>query len=388
MVLDNKMDKKTLDAIIDEMTNVVEKSKDEIFHISEEAMDEHSHLLQELEETKELVKEYIQKGDELEKEVRKSRKKLSMVSREFNRYSESDIRNVYEQTHSLQTELAIMRQEEKALRERRDDLERRIMRLRRTIEHANNLGRKVSVVLTYLHDDFSHVNEALKTAKEKQQFGLKIIEAQETERKRLSREIHDGPAQMLANILIRSEIVDLAFREGNVDHALGEVKSIRENIRSSLQEVRRIIYDLRPMALDDLGLFPTIRKHVKTMADYSGIDIELILLGEERRLEANYEVAIFRLMQEALQNAINHSEAESIKVLIESREDQITVVIKDDGIGFDKCVKEVKKNSFGLIGMRERVDILEGELVINTKKGEGTTVKIKIPYNIDQNANE
>ncbi len=388
MVLDNKMDKKTLDAIIDEMTNVVEKSKDEIFHISEEAMDEHSHLLQELEETKELVKEYIQKGDELEKEVRKSRKKLSMVSREFNRYSESDIRNVYEQTHSLQTELAIMRQEEKALRERRDDLERRIMRLRRTIEHANNLGRKVSVVLTYLHDDFSHVNEALKTAKEKQQFGLKIIEAQETERKRLSREIHDGPAQMLANILIRSEIVDLAFREGNVDHALGEVKSIRENIRSSLQEVRRIIYDLRPMALDDLGLFPTIRKHVKTMADYSGIDIELILLGEERRLEANYEVAIFRLMQEALQNAINHSEAESIKVLIESRKDQITVVIKDDGIGFDKCVKEVKKNSFGLIGMRERVDILEGELVINTKKGEGTTVKIKIPYNIDQNANE
>ncbi len=388
MVLDNKMDKKTLDAIIDEMTNVVEKSKDEIFHISEEAMDEHSHLLQELEETKELVKEYIQKGDELEKEVRKSRKKLSMVSREFNRYSESDIRNVYEQTHSLQTELAIMRQEEKALRERRDDLERRIMRLRRTIEHANNLGRKVSVVLTYLHDDFSHVNEALKTATEKQQFGLKIIEAQETERKRLSREIHDGPAQMLANILIRSEIVDLAFREGNVDHALGEVKSIRENIRSSLQEVRRIIYDLRPMALDDLGLFPTIRKHVKTMADYSGIDIELILLGEERRLEANYEVAIFRLMQEALQNAINHSEAESIKVLIESRKDQITVVIKDDGIGFDKCVKEVKKNSFGLIGMRERVDILEGELVINTKKGEGTTVKIKIPYNIDQNANE
>src|SRR5699024_7368394 len=212
---------------------------------------------------------------------------------------------------------------------------------------------------------FSQVNEALKTAKEKQQFGLKIIEAQETERKRLSREIHDGPAQMLANILIRSEIVDLAFREGNVDHALREVKSIRENIRSSLHEVRRIIYDLRPMALDDLGLFPTIRKHVKTMSEYSGIPIELVLLGDEKRLDSNYEVAIFRLVQEALQNAINHSEANTINVIIESINNQITIVIKDDGIGFDRCIEDSKKNSFGLIGMRERVEILEGELVIN-----------------------
>src|SRR5699024_6466135 len=148
----------------------------------------------------------------------------------------------------------------KVLRQKRDELERRIMRLSTTIEYANNLGRKVSVILTYLYDDFSQVQEALKTAKEKQQFGLKIIEAQEVERKRLSREIHDGPAQMLANILLRSEIVDLAFREGNVEDALKEVRSIRTNIRTSLQEVRRIIYDLRPMALDDLGLFPTIRK--------------------------------------------------------------------------------------------------------------------------------
>src|SRR5690625_2119709 len=384
MVSERKMNEKTLDVIIDEMTRAVEKSKDEIFHISEEAINEHANLRQELEETKKKVKEYIAKGDQLEKEVRKTRKKLSIVSREFSRYSERDIRHVYEKTHSLQTELAIMRQEEKVLRKRRDELERRIMRLRRTIDHANNLGRKVSVVLTYLHDDFSQVNEALKTAKEKQQFGLKIIEAQETERKRLSREIHDGPAQMLANILIRSEIVDLAFREGNVNHALGEMKSIRQNIRISLEEVRRIIYDLRPMALDDLGLFPTIKKHVKTMSDYSGIDIELVLLGEERRLEPNYEVAIVRLAQEALQNGINHVQANSIKLIIESTDQQITLVIKDDGRGFDKNKEKYKEDSYGLIGMKERVEILEGELNIISSKGEGTTIRIKLPYEMER----
>lgn len=379
MVLENQMDKKTLDTIIDEMTNVVEKSKDEIFHISEEAMEEHAHLQRELEETKMMVKDYIKRGDRLEVEVRKSRQKLSVVSREFNRYTESDIRHVYEETHSLQTNLAIMRQEEKRLRQKRDELERRIIRLKRTIEHATNLGRKVSVVLTYLHDDFSKVNKALKTAKEKQQFGLKIIEAQEIERKRLSREIHDGPAQMLANILIRSEIVDLAFREGNVEQALKEVKSIRGNIRSSLQEVRRIIYDLRPMALDDLGLFPTIKKHIATMSEYNNIEIELILLGDERRLEANYEVAIFRLVQEALQNAINHAEANLIKVTIEVLPDQITVIIRDDGIGFDHDIE--KKDSFGLIGMKERVEILDGKLLIESGRGEGTTIRIIVPYN-------
>lgn len=381
MVLNNRTNEKTLDTIIDEMTTVVEKSKDEIFHISEESIEELNYLQQELEETKMMVKDYIKRGDLLEKEVKKSRKKLLLVSKEFNIYSEGDIREAYEKTHALQTELVITRQEEKILREKRDELERRIVRLKRTIEHATNLGRKVSVILTYLHNDFSQVNEALKTAKEKQQFGLKIIEAQEMERKRLSREIHDGPAQMLANILIRSEIVDLAFRDGNVEQALKEVKSIRGNIRCSLQEVRRIIYDLRPMALDDLGLIPTIKKHITTMSDYNDIDIDFVLFGDERRLDSSYEVAIFRLVQEALQNAINHAEATFIKVMLEILPDQITVAIKDNGIGFDPEVK--KKDSFGLIGMKERVEILEGHLSIDSNIGQGTTIKIIVPYDMD-----
>lgn len=372
-----RTNKQTLDKIIDEMTRVVEKSKDEIFYISEEAMEELRQLQKELEKTKRFVKEYIVRGDKLEIEVKKSRQRLSLVSREFNRYTEEDIREVYEKTHNLQTELAILRQEEKQLRQRRDDLERRIERLKKTIEHANNLGRKVSVVLTYLHDDFSNVNEILKTAKEKQEFGLKIIEAQEMERKRLSREIHDGPAQMLANILIRSEIVDLAFREGNVEQALEEVKSIRGNIKQSLHEVRRIIYDLRPMALDDLGLFPTIKKHIKTMSDYYEVPIDLTLLGDERRLDPYYEVAVFRVVQEALQNAINHAQAKLIKVLIEVRSEHLTVIVKDDGIGFDPSIQ--KENSFGLIGMRERIEILDGELNISSEPGFGTTVRMKIP---------
>src|SRR5699024_899420 len=119
-----------------------------------------------------------------------------------------------------------------------------------------------------------------------------------------------------------------------------EVKNIRGNIRTSLQEVRRIIYDLRPMALDDLGLFPTIKKHIDKMSKYHQVEIELTLLGDERRLDSHYEVAIFRLVQEALQNAIKHAQANTIKVLMEIRNDHISVIVKDDGVGFDPSIEK------------------------------------------------
>src|SRR5699024_8171620 len=225
------------------------------------------------------------------------------------------------------------------------------------------------VILTYLHDDFKQVNEIIAEAKEKQEFGLKIIEAQEDERKRISREIHDGPAQMLANILLRSEIVERSFKQGTMDKTLTEIKSVRRMIRSSLYEVRRIIYDLRPMALDDLGLLPTIKKYVATVASYhESIKIEFIPYGEEKRLPQEYEVALFRLIQESLQNAVKHAKATRIKVKLEIGKNNLTVIVSDNGIGFDP--DSIKDKSFGLIGMRERVEMLEGRLSITSSEEE------------------
>lgn len=378
MVKKKQMDNQSLDIIISEMTSVVENSKEEIFHISEESLEELEYMKAELAIIQENVKGFIEKEDRLQKQVQQSRKKLSLVSSRFDWYTEKEIREVYEQTHALQTEHALIEKEEKVARERRDELERRIIRIDNTVKHANKLGQKVSVVLHYLYDDFSQVNEMVQSAQAKQEFGLKIIEAQEVERKRLSREIHDGPAQSLANILIRSEVVDLAFGKGDATQALKEMKSVRSNIRSSLQEVRRIIYNLRPMALDDLGLFPTVRKHIATMSEFHNIAIELKLLGDEQRLESAYEVAVFRIIQEAIQNAIKHADASSLDVIIEVLPEKITVVIKDNGVGFEPS--QNKQDCFGLVGMKERVEILKGDLTVNSRLGKGTTIKFIIPY--------
>ncbi|WP_067727086.1 sensor histidine kinase [Oceanobacillus damuensis] len=373
-----KASEKALDHVIDEMIEVVENSKDEIFNISEEARKEHEHLVRELRDTKEKVQRHIENGDQLEERVRFSRQRLAEVSKHFERYTEDEIREVYESTHLMQTNLAMLRQEERVLRTKRDELERRLITLSHTINRAEGLAGKISVILNYLQDDFRQVNEMIENAKEKQEFGLKIIEAQEDERRKISREIHDGPAQMLANILLRSELMERTIRDGTAEQAINEIRSVKEMVRSSLYEVRRIIYDLRPMALDDLGLVPTIKKYVDNISDYNKITIEFSVLGEEKRLNQKYEIAFFRLMQESLQNAIKHSEATLIQVKLEILRDSLTMLIKDNGKGFDMSVKRDK--SFGLIGMRERVEMLEGQLKIQSAIGKGTTIIIKVPY--------
>ncbi|SIS42936.1 sensor histidine kinase [Salimicrobium flavidum] len=374
---DNPMVEKSLDAIIQEMVDHVSNSKDEVFTISEKSRKEYENLKEELEDLKIQIDAYIEQGDDLDKKSRVARQRLSQMSEQFNEYSETEIRNMYEETHQLQMNLSMAREKEKQLRERRDDIERRLRDIDETIDKAEKLGGKISVVLNYLNEDFREVSEALQDAKQKQEFGLQIIEAQEEERRRLSREIHDGPAQMLANVLLRSDLVERTFKERSVKEGITEMRSVKKMVRSSLYEVRRIIYDLRPMALDDLGIVPTLRKYLATVSDYHELDIRFQSFGKERRLESQYEVAIFRLVQEAVQNAVKHAEADRIDVKVELTWQTIMIIVKDDGKGFDMEGK--RKGSFGLIGMHERVDMLSGDLDIDSGIGKGTSVTIKLP---------
>ncbi|KAB8139490.1 histidine kinase [Gracilibacillus oryzae] len=365
-----------LDYIIHEMIDTVKNSKDEVFHIAEESRKEYERISKELDDLKEKVIIVIEEGDQLEKKSKLARNKLSIVSKNFSVYSEDSIREAYDNAHQMQSDFIVKRDKEKALRERRDDLERRLKSIEVMVERAEGLMGKISIVLNYLSEDFMQISNLLQDAQEKQAFGLQIIEAQEEERRKLSREMHDGPAQMLANILLRSEIVDRTYRKGDTETALKEMQSVRTLIRSSLQEVRRIIYDLRPMALDDLGLVPTIKKYIATLEDQHP-NIHFQYRSHQERLPSQYEVALFRLIQESIQNAIKHAEAERIDVILEIRKEQVMAVIRDNGVGFD-CENR-KEKSFGIIGMNERLDMLGGELKIDTKVGEGTKIFIQIP---------
>jgi two-component system sensor histidine kinase DegS len=279
----------------------------------------------------------------------------------------------------------MMQQHEKQLRNRRDDLERRLLGLQEIIERSESLVSQITVVLNYLNRDLRQVGVLLEDAQQKQDFGLRIIEAQEEERKRVSREIHDGPAQMLANVMMRSELIERVYRERGAEEGFKEIRNLRQNVRNALYEVRRIIYDLRPMALDDLGLIPTLKKYMNTIEEYNGntkIHFESLGCLEDQRLSSRFEVALFRLAQEAVTNALKHAEATEITVKVEVTKETITMLIKDNGKGFDvNEFKKIKdKKSFGLIGMKERLDLLDGKMTINSKIGLGTFIMIQVPY--------
>nr|WGD93462.1 two-component sensor histidine kinase DegS [Bacillus subtilis] len=381
-----KMDSKVLDSILMKMLKTVDGSKDEVFQIGEQSRQQYEQLVEELKQIKQQVYEVIELGDKLEVQTRHARNRLSEVSRNFHRFSEEEIRNAYEKAHKPQVELTMIQQREKQLRERRDDLERRLLGLQEITERSESLVSQITVVLNYLNQDLREVGLLLADAQAKQDFGLRIIEAQEEERKRVSREIHDGPAQMLANVMMRSELIERIFRDRGAEDGFQEIKNLRQNVRNALYEVRRIIYDLRPMALDDLGLIPTLRKYLYTTEEYNGkVKIHFQCIGEteDQRLAPQFEVALFRLAQEAVSNALKHSESEEITVKVEITKDFVILMIKDNGKGFDlKEAKEKKNKSFGLLGMKERVDLLEGTMTIDSKIGLGTFIMIKVPLSL------
>lgn len=372
------LDVKTLDRILDRMIKTVSNSKNEIFRIGEKCRKDYETLSQELRDLRIMVAKIIEEGDRLEQQARAARNHLSVVSRNFNQYTEEQVKKAYENAHQLQMDYIMNREMEKQLRTRRDELERRLQGLHDTIARSEHLVVQTTFVLNYLTSDLKQVGEALEDAKLKQDFSVKIITAQEEERRRLSREIHDGPAQMLANVMMRSDLIERLFKEYGAEEALKEVRSLRKMVRDALYEVRRIIYDLRPMALDDLGLSPTLKKYLQTIEDYyQTARITYRFFGDERRLDSKCEVSLFRLVQEAVQNALKHADADEILVKVEMKKDLCTIIVKDDGRGFD--MNQNMEKSFGILGMRERVELLNGTISIDSKPGAGTTVLIQVP---------
>ncbi len=377
MVL-KKIETKTLDHILETMIDTVTDSKNEVFSIGEQCRQDYESIVNELKEVKQLGTKINEEGDKLEVEVRSARKRLSDVSKDFKEFSEEEVKEAYEVAHSLQMELTMKRQLEKQLKERRSDLERRLKSLDNTIDRASDISSQISVVMNYMMSDIRLMGEALETAKQKQDFGLKIIEAQEEERKRLSREIHDGPAQMLANVMMRSDLIEKIYNERSGEEAMAEIRDLKVMVRSALYEVRRIIYDLRPMALDDLGLVPTLKKYLLTTEEYhKTTQIHFNHSGELNRLPTKYEVALFRLIQESVQNALKHANAKLIKVSLDITKAMAKATIIDDGDGFD--LNQTKMQSFGILGMKERVELLDGEIFIDSSIGNGTKVVIQVP---------
>lgn len=376
-----------IDRVIKNTIDVMESSKYQIFEILQVARDELAALNKELQRVMDETDETLKKVDKLELQYHRSRIRLTEVSRDFVRYSEKDIRIAYEKATELQLELMMTREREVYLRSRRDELQMRVRSVENSVERAESIGSQMSVVLEYLSGELGQVTRIVESAKNRQMIGLKIILAQEEERKRIAREIHDGPAQMLANLVLRTEIVERMLVKQEFGLVQDEVVDLKGQVRNSLEEMRKVIFNLRPMALDDLGLIPTLRKYVHDFEEKTKLRTTLETRGQEHRLSSAMEAAVYRLVQEALSNAAKHAYPSFVLVEITYQAQLIKIVIKDNGLGFN--VQKLKnqqgnRESFGLVGMRERVEPLEGRMEIVSAENQGTTIVIHIPTNVEK----
>ncbi|MFE4712086.1 sensor histidine kinase [Paenibacillus sp. NPDC056722] len=376
-----------IDRVIKNTIDVMESSKYQIYEILQVARDELVALTKELQRVMEETDETLQKVDKLELQYHRSRIRLTEVSRDFVRYSEKDIRIAYEKATELQLELMMTREREAYLRTRRDELQLRVRSVENSVERAESIGSQMSVVLEYLSGELGQVTRIVESAKNRQIIGLKIILAQEEERKRIAREIHDGPAQMLANLVLRTEIVERMLVKQEFGLVQDEVLDLKGQVRYSLEEMRKVIFNLRPMALDDLGLIPTLRKYVHDFEEKTKIRTSFETRGKEYRLSSAMEAAVYRLVQEALSNAAKHAYPSYVLVEITYQAQLMKIVVRDNGLGFN--VQKMKteqgsRESFGLLGMRERVELLEGRMEIESAENQGTTIVIHIPTNVEK----
>ncbi len=375
-----------IDRVIKNTIDVMESSKYQIFEILQVARDELVALNKELQRVMDETDETLKKVDKLELQYHRSRIRLTEVSRDFVRYSERDIRVAYEKATELQLELMMTREREVYLRSRRDELQLRVRSVENSVERAEAIGSQMSVVLEYLSGELGQVTRIVESAKNRQMIGLKIILAQEEERKRIAREIHDGPAQMLANLVLRTEIVERMLVKQEFGLVQDEVLDLKGQVRYSLEEMRKVIFNLRPMALDDLGLIPTLRKYVHDYEEKTKIRTSFETRGKEHRLSSAMEAAVYRLVQEALSNAAKHAFPSYVLVEITYQAQLIKIVIKDNGLGFNvkKVSEQANRESFGLVGMRERVELLEGRMEILSAENQGTTIVVHIPTNVEK----
>jgi len=206
-----------------------------------------------------------------------------------------------------------------------------------------------------------------------------IIGAQEDERRKISRQIHDGPAQALSNFILQTEIA-LRLFDVDTEKAKEELQDLKSTASKTFASVRDFIFDLRPMMLDDLGLIPTIRRYTEAFQEKTGLEISLIVTGSERRFEVHREVLCFRTIQELLGNVRDHAKATQVKLNLNLGDSEIRVSIEDNGIGFNLQVPTDDSNkSEGLAALEERVNQIGGEFSVASEPNEGTTITLSIP---------
>lgn len=290
---------------------------------------------------------------------------LHQLQAHFDTVPREDIRATYEAAQDAQQRLFTMRGQLEKLQSDQAILKRYTDSLGRTL-HLLEGGAKVEV---------AEEESGRKTATAIEQ----IIEAQEEERRKISRQIHDGPAQALSNFILQTEIAMRLF-DVDQERARQELTSLKASAGSTFSNVRDFIFDLRPMMLDDLGLIPTARRYIEAFKEKTGLNVVLVVTGTEKRIATHREVLVFRAIQGLLANIRDHAQATQAKVALDMDAHQVRVVVEDNGKGFD--VEHAMGEDAPGRGLRmslDRISQIGGTMEVESSPGSGSRISFAVP---------
>jgi two-component system, NarL family, sensor histidine kinase DegS len=323
----------------------------------------------ELEETEKALREVTLMIEQSQGEVAKLSQRsaaitthLQQMQSQLDRMSPGEVRSIYDSALDAQQRLLVMRGQLDKLQNEKQHLER----------YKSTLGLALNAPSYALSG--GQQAGALKSPLASVEM---LVNAQETERQRLSRQIHDGPAQALSNFILQTEIA-MRLMDVDTSQAREELSNLKASAMGTFQKVRNFIFELRPMMLDDLGLIPTLRRYVDAFKEQTGLDITVTVTGNERRLEPYIEVMLFRAIQELLGNTARHAQATTVRILLDMGQERVRVSVDDNGKGFDPESLQ-HANNLGLRLIRERAEMLGGNFEIDSNPGKGTRVSFAVP---------
>jgi len=317
-------------------------------------------------EAKEIELLLQQSSSELERLVQRNAQatnRMRQVEAALDTLPRADIREAYTSVLETQQRLFTMRGQVEKLQSDHNHLQRYL-----------DLLRKMNQLVSYQGPEAPAPDKGEAV----QPLAVRIIEAQERERQRLSRQMHDGPAQALTNLILQAEICERLFA-ADPEQGRAELANLKNAVAATFHKVRGFILSLRPMMLDDLGLVPTLRRYVDSFAENSGMQVRLVFTGKERRLASHKEVTVFRLLQDLLNNAQEIGHATSAQIHLDLGDDLARVVFEDNGNGYPADVPTPEAERLGLAMVRERVDMLGGQIAFDLLDGQGLRVDLELP---------
>lgn len=369
--------------IVNHVIEEINFGKSKIFNIADKMRDELEIKKEELNEVKSKLSKAIEEVDHLEKLDKSMRIKLVEESKHDLNSIQESFKIIYEEALDIRVKYITKQNEEKELILRRDTLERSLKGYNLSIEEAEGAVNQINIALGYLE---GNILDGLKEKDDKSRMinEIKILENQEIERRRIAREIHDGPAQYIANAMMRIDFCKVVVKK-DLEKGIKELDDVKSNVKMALKEVRGVIYDLRPLSLEERGLNEAIKEMINVISSENNIEINSFVEEYQGEVDRIIQIAAYRIVQEILNNIKKHAEAKIVDLRINYIKEYIFIFVQDDGKGFNvkETLLNTKKNGncYGLLGIYERVKSLGGRIEMKSSPDEGATYKIKLPIN-------